>query len=587
MEAVTGSRIWSYRDSAGIHLVVGALVCFFILSPALFTPWGFGPDFTNHLWLVWQQGVAISNTGHPTLYLQQPGGIFEPFYGFYGGTLYATVGAAGALIGTGHVYALYIVSYAAAFAMAYGGMWWLGRQIGLSRWLAHLPAFVTVTAAYYLTDAYARGAWPELVSLSAVPLFVAGGAWLMTHSWRWGQAALFLVATVALTGSHNITLLWSAIVIAPVAVVFWLVVGSLRPSIRQVAALACLTLLGIGINAWFLVLDLSHSGDTQAWTQNIAFLKEFSATLYFDNLGNVLDPLRHTPAPSTTYGLAIAAPVAAFVFGLVITVMSRPTLRAAGRPLQALWLVLMATMAVLVVFLIMPGSWWVWIGAPFTDIQFPYRLAGWLLIAIALQLAISLRFARALVGSRRQIAVILGIALIVATIAQAAAQLYAAPRLDGETNGNIHPRAEAFVNGPTTPPGTFYDPFSYSDSSQPVVKTPPERIVYLPTPAAGGTRSEAEVRLGKGAAPIATNIAAGPYVVSITGMKQVGRTEAGSMVVTPEDGQGDSQLVVRADAGRTQAVGTLISILCLIGAVGVVGTLAIRPKFKNRPRPTG
>jgi hypothetical protein len=57
------------------------------MSPALFTPYGFGPDYTNHLWLVWQQALAISHNHHPTLYLQSDHGIFEPFYGFYGGTL--------------------------------------------------------------------------------------------------------------------------------------------------------------------------------------------------------------------------------------------------------------------------------------------------------------------------------------------------------------------------------------------------------------------------------------------------------------------------------------------------------------------
>jgi len=581
------SSIWSYRDTPIVHLLVGAAVCFFVLSPALFTPWGFGPDFTNHLWLVWQQSVAISNHGHPTIYLQQPGGILEPFYGFYGGTLYAVVGTFGALVGTAHVYALYVVSYAGAFAMAYGGMWWLGRQIGLSRWVSHLPAFVTVTAAYYLTDAYARGAWPELVALSAVPLFVAGGAALIRGPWGWGSVSLFLLGTVALTGSHNITLLWSAIAIGPTALVFWLVLGKARPSFRRIAATAGLMLLGIGINAWFLLLDLRHSGDTQAWTQNIAYLKVFSNTLYFDNVGNVLDPLRQTPGLSTTYGLTIAAPVAAFVFGLVLTSMSWPSVRGAGRPLRALWLVLMAAMTVLVVLLVMPGSWWVSIGAPFTDIQFPYRLAGWLLIAVALQLAVSLRFARGLGGARRQVAFILAAALIVATVAQAAGQMYSAPRLHGETNGNIHPRVEAFMYGPTTPPQTFYDPYSYSDSSEPIVETPPKRIVYLPVPEAGGTRSEMPVDLGRDRSPIATNIAAGPYVVAISGMKLVGRTPGGAMVVAPEGRGGNSQLVVHADAGAIATIGTVVSILCLIGVLALVGTLAVRSWVQNRRRPTG
>lgn len=192
-------RLDRLRDASGTHTLVGASICLFVLSPALFTPWGFGKDYANHLWLIWQQGLAISQTGHPTLYLQTPNGIFEPFYGFYGGTLYAVAGAVSALFGN-HAYPVYVASIGAAAALAYGGMWWLGRQLGLSRWVAHLPAIVFVTAAYYLTDAYARGAWPEFIALSAAPMFLAGGARLLTGQWRAGPVALFVLGTVMMTG---------------------------------------------------------------------------------------------------------------------------------------------------------------------------------------------------------------------------------------------------------------------------------------------------------------------------------------------------------------------------------------------------
>ncbi len=108
-------------------------------------------------------------------------------------------------------------------------MWWLGRQIGLSRWAAHLPGFVVVTAAYYLTDAYARGAWTELVALSAVPMFLAGGVRLLSGPWKPAPVALFALATIVLTGSHNLTLLWSALVIGPAAVVAWLLSAATVP----------------------------------------------------------------------------------------------------------------------------------------------------------------------------------------------------------------------------------------------------------------------------------------------------------------------------------------------------------------------
>jgi hypothetical protein len=583
-----GTRIWSYRDAPAVHLAVGALVCLFVLSPALFTPWGFGPDFTNHLWLVWQQGEAISNTGHPTLFLQQPGGVFEPFYGFYGGTLYAGVGAVSALFGN-HAYPVYIASIGLAAAFAYGGMWWLGRQLGLSRWAAHLPGFVVVTAAYYLTDAYARGAWTELVALSAVPMFLAGGARLLSGPWKPAPVALFALATIVLTGSHNVTLLWSALVVGPAAVVAWIALGHERPAPRRIATTAALTVVAVGVNAWFLVLDVLHSGDVKAWEQNENFVAHaFRHYFYFDNLVNVLDPLRDTPAQSTTHGLAIAAPVAALALALVLVGLAWPRLGAVARGAKVLWLVVLATMVVLVGLMVMPSSWWVSLGQPFTDIQFPYRLAGWLLVGVALLLAISLRFARGLVGTRRQVALILVAALVVATVAQAADQMFEGARVDGHINHDYHPRTVAFANGVTTAPVTFYDPYSYADASLPQVRTEEKRTVVVPVPEAGATRTTWEQAVPAGKGPLPTNIAGGPYVLRVEGLETVGRTHGGGLVLNPPASEAEPvRITLVADGGGRQTLATIVSILCLLGILGLIGTLAVRPKLKNRPLPSG
>jgi hypothetical protein len=585
-DAVAGLRRPRPHDSAAIHFVVGVAVCLFVLSPALFTPWGFGFDYTNHLWLVWQQGLAIANTGHPTLYLQSSDGIFEPFYGFYGGTLYATAGTFSALLG-GHPYPVYVVSIGASAAVAYGGMWWLGRQLGLSRWSSHLPAFVVVTAAYYLTDAYARGAWPELVALSGVPMFIAGAMRLLTARWGAWSVALFVLGAVMMTGSHNIILFWSVLVIGPIAVAAWIAVGRSRPPLRRALMVAGLGAVAVGINAWFLALDVWHATNTQAWIRNSAFLKRFfTEYIYFDNLGNVLDPLRATPTQSTTYGLTIAAPVAAFAFSLALCALAWPKVRRAGRALSALWLILLVAMAVLVVLMVMPGSWWIALGPPLADIQFPYRLAGWLLVAIAMQLAISLRLAQDLAGRRRRLAVAFGLALVVLTVVQASAQMYSGPRLHGDLTWNFHPRRDAFANGPTTPPQTYYAERSYADASQPVVEVPRQRTISLPVPEPGQTRLAEQVRLPPGSGPLATNIAAGPYVVRIEGMKVVGRTAAGMMVVEPSRPRArTARLVVVADGGGAQTLAGILSILCLVACLGLVAVLTIRPRLRYRRGP--
>jgi hypothetical protein len=578
--ASAGTRVWSHRDKPVVHLAVGALVCLFVVSPALFTPWGFGPDFTNHLWLVWQQSQAISTTGHPTLYLQQPDGIFEPFYGFYGGTLYAVVGAASALIG-GHTYFVYVVSIGVAAAFAYGGFWWLGRMLGLARWTAHLPPFVFVTAAYYLTDLYARGAWPEFIALSAIPMFIAAGLCLLTRPWRAPQVIAFVVTTIFLSGSHNITLLWTAVIVGPAAVVVLMVAGSRRPPLRAIAATAGLALVAVGVNAWFLLLDLSHSGDTMAASlQGIPW----QFTKYFDTLGVIFDPLRQTPSQSNTAGLTIAAPLAAFVLSVVLAALAWPAARRIGAWLWSLWAILLAAMAGVVVLMTMPESWWNTLGSPFTLIQFPYRLAGWLALAITLQLAISLRLARELTGRRRQVAIALAVAVVLAGVGQAAAQMFSAERLDGKVfTGRTHAPDLAYANGPTTPPATWYDPHSYADHSLPLVEVPTDRSVTLPTPMAGQTRLTADLHLPGGSAPISTNIAAGPYVAKIEGASVAGRDAEGMLVIDPPAGDRRSaRVVVIADTGGLGTAGVAISIVCIVLVLGLILALTIRPRLRYR-----
>ncbi|MBS1881957.1 MAG: hypothetical protein JSS97_03250 [Actinobacteria bacterium] len=495
------------------------------------------------------------------------------------------MGGIGAILGN-HIYPVYVASIGVAAAFAYGGMWWLSRLFGLSRWIAHLPAFVVVTAAYYLTDAYARGAWPELIAISAVPMFIAGAVRLLSGPWRAWPVLLFLIATVFMTGSHNITLLWSAMLFAVVAVAIWIVLGSARPAPRAMLALVAVAAVGAGVNAWFLLFDLAHAGETLAWTKNLDFLKTFGPYFYFDNLPNVLDPLRQTPVQSTTPGLTIAAPVAAFLFGLVLVWLSWPAAKRAGRLLASVWLIMLGVMALLVGLLVMPREWWNALGTPFIDIQFPYRLAGWLLIAIAVQLAISLRYARGLHGVRWKVAIGLGAALVVLTVVQASAQLYSAPRLNGETGHDIHPREYAFDSGPSTPPNTYYASRYYGDSSLPLVQTQPGRAVAFPAPEPGQTRYAVTFQLPGREGPIVTNIAAGPYAVTVEGMRLVGRSETGTMVLEPEPSNATMvHLVIKADAGKAATVGTAITILCLLVGIGLVVLLALRPPGALWSRP--
>src|SRR5439155_19099184 len=183
-----------------------------IASPLLFTSDGFAPDFTNAIWLARYQQHLIAAHLHPTLFLHTDQlGVFYPQFAFYGGTLFALTGALAAALGGSTIVAFEIVTVA-AIAAAYGGVFWLARQLGVRGLLAHAPALVFVTSAYYVTDLYGRGAWEEFMAVSALPLMLAASLRLLRGRWRAGPVACLVAASVVFSGSHNITLLWGSTV---------------------------------------------------------------------------------------------------------------------------------------------------------------------------------------------------------------------------------------------------------------------------------------------------------------------------------------------------------------------------------------
>ena len=152
-------------------LLVGLLIVIGLTWPMLSTHSGMAQDWPNHLWYLWRQGLNIERDGMPSLFLSKGTGIFYPFYAFYGGTLYALGGALSVVLGDAPVKA-YVISYMLGFGSAIGGFYWLARMTGLGRWLAMVPGFLFVSSSYLLTDAYARGAWPEFIAVCSIPLFV-------------------------------------------------------------------------------------------------------------------------------------------------------------------------------------------------------------------------------------------------------------------------------------------------------------------------------------------------------------------------------------------------------------------------------
>ncbi len=332
-------------------------------------------DFTNHLWLVGVQERSIAHHLTPTFFMNtQYDGVFYPFFMFYGGTVYAIGGALAALLG-GAIIVAYVVLSVAAISAAYAGMLWLARQLGVRSWAAHAPAITFVASAYYVTNLYGRGAWPEFVATSMIPLVLASGWRVLAGPPRGGPAALFLASFVVFAGSHNITLVLGTVFLLLTTALLLVSQGvSVIPPVRRIVMLFGLVALGLALDAWFLLPDLAYESRTAVST-----IPEAVATGFLDTPGLLFDPLRSVPKASSTPALFVQVPVMFLAWALVVLAVqarrSRPRLGTAAAALA----VLLAAEFVAIT------SSQVWDALPkvIRDAQFPYRLNTYVTLLIA------------------------------------------------------------------------------------------------------------------------------------------------------------------------------------------------------------
>jgi hypothetical protein len=557
-------------------VAVAAFVVLLVAGPVAFTHRNFSSDFTNHLWLMWNESTAIRAHGHPTLYLQARGpgqpDVFTPFFGFYGGTLYSVVGTLSAVL-AGRPVLAYSLSIVGAIAVAYAAMYWLGHQCGL-RWPArHVPAVIFVTSAYYLTDLYARGAWPEFIALSMLPIVVAAGLHLLTRPWRPASVAAFAFGCIGVSGSHNISLLWFGLLIAIIGAACWLVAGSRRPSPGRTAAVIALAVLCGCVNGWFLLFDVAHSGSTVIGQGGFGWLAAFGTP------AALLTPFRTAPFAGAA-DLTVAAPVLAIVAAIAVRAVSPSGRRLGLGWLGRLWWVV-AVGLTLTLVLMMWREAWKFLGSPFTLIQFPYRLSGPVAFLSAVLLMLALRFAQERQsGSAWSPRAVVGV-LVAVTLVQTGLQLHSNFVRSAGSDRNL-----VLASGPSVAPLNL-NGNAYRNASLPAVPTSSRRAIAFPTPEPGGTRASATIDLASGRAPVLTNIAAGPYAVRVEGARVIGRsigqTTGGYLVVQPLSAAGGpTQITVVADAGAMQTLGAAITAvaLALIGALLVVLRLRSR---RNRP----
>jgi len=577
-------------EANGLDVLLASAVILAVASPMLFTHSGFQVDFTNHLWLVWVAGKALVQAGHPTYFLNTTTqGVFNPWFAFYGGTLYMVTGGISELLG-GHPVIAYVGVTMIAIAGAYVGTLWLGRQFGLRRWLAHAPALTVASSAYYITDLYGRGAWPEFIAASSIAPLIASGVYLIrAPAWRPWPVLVFVVSTVAFTGSHNITLLWGATIAVMALLILWLGMGLPRQlPYRRLAMVVGLGIIATLVNAWFLLTDIAHAGDVGVGatpSSAAASAAVANGTSFCDTPAVLLDPLRHAVAAANSPGLFVQAPVWFLVWGLLAGILLLRR-RAAGRGLRRAW-ASATIVTVLLLAMIMLKPFWEHLPTPWTEIQFPYRLNAFVIYAVAgLVLVGALALRRAATEHPQRAIRPLRLALIAVMVISLGLCVWQAwvPKF-----AFFKDRREALVSA-YVPPRSWYDGGSYLDRRAPVVPVSPARTLTIPAERVEGDQFAGLVSVPSGPQPIQTNIAAGDYLVRIVGLQWLGRTPSGYAVVRrPNGGSGPVHVVVETASSRAIELGRLLSVLALFAVLAVLiatGARAYRDTRSTRAVPS-
>jgi hypothetical protein len=530
-------------------------VALIVVGPAFASSSGVSQDLVNDVWLVRVQEQAVHAHAWPSYFVNASAvGVFFPLFIFYGGTLFAAVGALAAL--SGHVRAVFFVSTGLAVMAAYGGLLWLSRQLGARSWRAHAPSITFVASAYYITNLWGRGDWPEFIATSMLPLMVASG-WRLASARRIEPvpALLLVTATVVLAGSHNVTLVLGAVVLAVLLVALGIALGrDLVPcGPRRIAAIAGLLVLGVAVDAWILLPDLIHATQTRIGGGP---LDAWAETGFLNTPGVLFNPLRLLPVQSTTPALFVQAPdwFLLWVIAAGAMLWSRT-----GRGLRRATVALLVVAGVLLA-LIMIAPVWDAMPTVVREVQFPFRVNTYVaLCASALVLIWVLALERTPSGGRSS-ALSVGLASATAiSVLLAVWQVWYRP-FDPTYYYNLNA-----AYAPTSQvPNSFPPTLDYADASQRIVVTAPTASIVINPADVSGNHATVTVTPPPGTGPFATNISAGPYAVRIAGgVSSTGRTPVGTSVVQRTSGTHGPVTLSLSPAGGSVTAGRIVSLAAL------------------------
>ncbi len=515
---------WRPGRAPAAAAVIPALAIGFLAWPMLFTSSGMAQDWTHHLWYLWRQSVMIGRSDRPSLFLNDGGSVFYPLYAFYGGTIYAIFGTLASVFGGAPVVA-YVASYLLGFTASYSGWYLLARSAGLGRWQAQVPGLLFITSAYYLTLIYARGDWPEFIAISTLPLLAAVVLRTLLADrveLRW--AILLVVCAVVFFGSHNLTMLWGATVLAIVASASLVAIPQARRLINRtgVIRVAVLVIPAGLVNAWYLFPALAYGRRTE-----IAMDFDYAGSLRSTS-GLVSASHLFTFSRSSVVGdtpdFVLALPVLVIAWLLLSLILSL-SLRGDQVWKRVLWV--FAALSVAFTIVMTHSHLILELPDPYTFIQFSYRLETYVLVGISGAVLSVLVLARSWRRPWRAWSWAT-IVLVLVSAVGAVQQVDNYPRGTGDP-GVVEPDRYAVFNPSIQPPfsGGLGD---YNDATTPLVE-PAGAPIGITFPAAiRDEKVTIPVDLPAGVL-VHTNLTGAPYLVNVNGATVVGHDRSGHMVL--------------------------------------------------------
>jgi hypothetical protein len=553
--------------------------------PMAITNRSFGSDWTLHLWLTRQQQWNIEAMGHPGLFVSaKPLGAFYPIFAFVGSGVYSVGGYLAILLGDRPILA-YKLLYLAGLCLGYGGMTWLSVQRGLRGWRSQVAGLVFVTEAYFVTDLAGRGDLGEFVGLASMPFLLAATYAVATSATvRWRYLVAVVVAVFAFTGSHNITLLWGSLFIAMLGVV---IIAAYRPRLpaplpwNRVAALLGSAAIGAGLNAWYLVPDLEYSLDTA-----VARTSHGRLPAVFDRYGFMFNPLR--PAYSHLYrDVRMSLP---WLFLAWAVVVAGVLWRSRHRASKVLFVGIVAIVAAHTI-LILARPAWRWLPHVLYNVQFAWRLGGYVLLGTALLLVLALESqSRSRATMRRATTAVL-VPILVFNVGAATWQVWRVRPSYVHSARNVATDdafAASVVAARDVLPPSWRDVESFRDVTSSLVGHEAGRTVIVPLAAVHGSHFSGTVDVPDGSAPFNTNISAGPRFVTMTGIRAVGRTTRGFVVaVRAPEAPAVGPVAVTIDQANSKLLraGALASLLSVVAFIALLGWPLFSFLRSRRPSP--